>query len=168
MKKLLFVFAIGCSLHTMAQKTYLHCGKLIDAVSNTTLSSKTIVVENNKIVDVLDGYTAAGSNDKVIDLQDKTVMPGLMDMHVHMETQTKRNSASERFTKEPQDIAFQSVNYALVTLMAGFTTVRDLGGSRVNISLRNAINNGTTSVQGFIQLAGQLPLPADMQIQPMD
>ena len=43
-----------------------------------------------------------------------------------------------------QDVAFESVNYANVTLMAGFTTVRDLGGSGVNISLRNAINNGTT------------------------
>ena len=144
MNKFFLVFALLLSINLMAQKTYLHCGKLIDAVSNTTLSSKTIVVENNKIVDVLDGYAVPGANDKVIDLQNKTVMPGLMDMHVHMETQTKRNSVSERFTKEPQDIAFESVNYALVTLMAGFTTVRDLGGSRVNISLRNAINKGTT------------------------
>src|SRR5436190_12939903 len=144
MNKFFLVFALLLSINLMAQKTYLHCGKLIDAVSSTTLSSKTIVVENNKIVDILDGYAAPGANDKVIDLQNKTVMPGLMDMHVHMETQTKRNSASDRFTKEPQDIAFESVNYALVTLMAGFTTVRDLGGSRVNISLRNAINKGTT------------------------
>jgi imidazolonepropionase-like amidohydrolase len=144
MKKILFVFTLTISINAMAQKIYLHCGKLIDAVNNTTLSSKTIVIENNKIIDVLEGYVNAGTDDKAIDLKNKTVMPGLMDMHVHMETQTKRNSASERFTREPQDIAFQSVNYALVTLMAGFTTVRDLGGSRVNISLRNAINNGTT------------------------
>lgn len=144
MKKLFLVVTIAVSGKLIAQKTYLHCGKLIDAVSNTILSNKTIVVENNKIVEVLDGYAGAGANDKVIDLKSKTVMPGLMDMHVHLETQTKRNAASERFTREPQDVAFQSVNYAFVTLMAGFTTVRDLGGSRVNISLRNATNNGTT------------------------
>ncbi len=144
MKIFLFVFAITITINVTAQKTYLHCGKLIDAVNNTMLSNKTIVVENNKIIDVLDGYATPGANDKVIDLKSKTVMPGLMDMHVHIESQTKRNAASERFTKESQDVAFQSVNYAQVTLMAGFTTVRDLGGSRVNISLRNAINNGTT------------------------
>jgi imidazolonepropionase-like amidohydrolase len=66
-----------------------------------------------------------------------------MDMHVHLETETKRNATAERLLTEPQDIAFKAVNYARITLMAGFTTVRDLGGSRVNISLRNAVNNGT-------------------------
>lgn len=144
MRKIIFLLAIFIAIKSNAQKTYLHCGKLIDAVSNTILTNKTIIVENNKITDVQDGYTNPGANDKVIDLKNKTVMPGLMDMHVHMESQTKRNAASERFTKQPQDVAFQSVNYAYVTLMAGFTTVRDLGGSGVNISLRNAINNGTT------------------------
>ena len=65
-------------------------------------------------------------------------------MHVHLETETKRNATAERLLTESQDIAFKAVNYARITLMAGFTTVRDLGGSRVNISLRNAVNNGTT------------------------
>jgi len=144
MKKIFLAITVFFSLSVMAQKTYLHCGRLIDVMSNSMLNSKTIVVENNKIIDVLDGYVTPGPADKVVDLKNKTVMPGLMDMHVHIETQTKRNAVNDRFTREPQDIAFQAVNYALVTLMSGFTTVRDLGGSRVNISLRNAINNGTT------------------------
>ena len=108
------------------------------------LAEKTIIIEGNKIVEIKDGYATAGATDKLIDLKTKTVMPGLMDMHVHLESQTKRNAQSDRLTKEQQDVAFEAVNYAYVTLMAGFTTVRDLGGSRVNISLRNAINAGTT------------------------
>jgi len=129
---------------SVAQKTYIHCGKLIDAVSNKVLENKTIIVEGNKIIDIKDGFIAAGATDKLVDLNNKTVMPGLMDMHVHVETQTKRGASADRFLRQPQDIAFQSVNYVNTTLMAGFTTVRDLGGSGVNISLRNAINNGTT------------------------
>jgi len=144
MKKILLILFLFVSVNVSAQKTYIHCGKLIDAVSNTMLSQKTIIVAGNKIVDIKDGYINPAANDKLIDLKTKTVMPGLMDMHVHLESQTKRNSLADRLTTEPQDIAFQSVNYANTTLMAGFTTVRDLGGSRVNISLRNAINNGTT------------------------
>lgn len=144
MKQLLLLCAALLSINCMAQKIYLHCGRLIDAVSNTMQTGKTVVIEKNKIVDVLDGFAIPGTSDKLIDLKNKTVMPGLMDMHVHLEGQTKRNAAAERFIKLPQDAAFESVNYANVTLMAGFTTVRDLGGSGVNISLRNAINNGTT------------------------
>ncbi len=144
MRKLLPAFIAFLCMHAAAQKTFIHCGKLIDAVSNTTLSNKTIIIEGNKIAAVQDGYTAPGATDKLIDLTTKTVLPGLMDMHVHMEMQTKRNAQSDRFTAEAQDVAFQSVNYANVTLMAGFTTVRDLGGTGVNIALRNAINNGTT------------------------
>ncbi len=144
MRKLILVLAVFLSGYVTAQKTYIHCGKLIDAVSNILLSEKTIIVEGNKIVEIKDGYAIPGAADKLIDLKNKTVMPGLMDMHVHMESQTKRNAQADRLMKEPQDIAFEAVNYANATLMAGFTTVRDLGGSRVNISLRNAINNGTT------------------------
>lgn len=144
MKKILFLLSVFFSFNIAAQKTYIHCGKLIDAVSNVMQTEKTIIIDGNKIEDVKDGYITPGSGDKLIDLKNRTVMPGLMDMHVHIESQTKRNAEAERLMMEPQDIAFRAVNYAYTTLMAGFTTVRDLGGSRVNISLRNAINNGTT------------------------
>ncbi len=144
MRKLLLMMAVFLCNHILAQKTYIHCGKLIDAVSNTMLAEKTIIIEGNKIAEIKDGYVTVGATDKLIDLKTKTVMPGLMDMHVHLESQTKRNAQADRLTKEAQDVAFEASNYAYTTLMAGFTTVRDLGGSRVNISLRNAINAGTT------------------------
>ena len=91
-----------------------------------------------------DGYTKPGTGDNLIDLKNKTIMPGLLDIHVHLESETKRNAVADKLTTEPQDVAFMAANYAHTTLMAGFTTVRDLGGSRVNISLRNAINTGIT------------------------
>ena len=102
----------------------------------------TIIVEKNKIIGVQNGFTAPGTSDKSIDLKSKTVTPGWIDMHVHLEGETKKGNLADRFTLNPTDVAFESLKYANVTLMAGFTTVRDLGGSGVNISLRNAINKG--------------------------
>jgi len=141
------VFAIVISLLlfqiAFAQKTILQCGQLIDPKSMTIQKEMSIIVEGNKIVDVQKGYVqAADSNSKVIDLRNRTVMPGLIDMHVHLEDETNPNRYLQTFTMNPADYAFQSVVYAERTLMAGFTTVRDLGGSGVNISLRNAINKG--------------------------
>ena len=81
-------------------------------------------------------------NDIVIDLKDSTVMPGFIDLHVHIESEYNPEKYLNEFTAEESEIAFSSLKFAKRTLMAGFTTVRDLGGSGVNISLRNAINKG--------------------------
>ncbi|PYF77057.1 metal-dependent hydrolase family protein [Pedobacter nutrimenti] len=138
---LLSGLAMAC-LSAYAQQTILHCGKLIDVRNKKVLEAVSVVIEGNKITDVKSGYVEPGSADKVINLKNKTVMPGLMDMHVHLEGETKKGGVVDKFTKNPADIAFDSEGYARTTLMAGFTTVRDLGGSGVNIALRNAINKG--------------------------
>jgi len=75
-------------------------------------------------------------------LKDRTVMPGLIDSHVHLESETNPGAYLDRFVKNPGDVAYQALVYAKRNLLAGFTTVRDLGGSHVVISLRNAINKG--------------------------
>jgi len=141
-KSSLLVFVLLITLNLFSQKTYIWCGTLVDGVSEEPKKNMTIVVEKNKIITVQNGFTTAGTSDKTIDLKTKTVTPGWIDMHVHMEFETNPNRYVEVFTSNPADYAFQSVKYAEVTLMAGFTTVRDLGGSGVNISLRNAINKG--------------------------
>ena len=125
-----------------AQRTLIHCGKLIDGKGNTHLSEMTIVVEGNKIISIEKGYKTQAANDKLVDLKAKTVLPGLIDMHVHLEGEVSRNSQVERFTLNEADVAFRAARFARITLMAGFTTVRDLGGSGVNVALRNAINAG--------------------------
>ncbi len=130
------------ALCASAQTTYLHCGKLIDCVSNNAQPEMTIVVEGNRIKEVQKGYAKAPADAKVVDLKNKTVMPGLMDMHVHLEGESNPKSYEEKFRLNPSDVAYQAEVFGKKTLMAGFTTVRDLGGSGVNVSLRNAINAG--------------------------
>lgn len=131
------------NLQLVAQHTLIHCGTLIDGVSNNSRKEVTITIEDNKIIAVENGYKSGSSEDEVIDLRNYTVMPGFIDMHVHMESEASRMGYMKRFTQNEADKAFESTVYAKKTLMAGFTTVRDCGGSGVNISLRNAVNVGT-------------------------
>ncbi len=132
----------SCFFTAQAQKTYLYCGQLIDVEHLKVVKEKTIVVEGNKIVDVVDGYAKAGTNDKTVDLKNSTVMPGLMDMHVHVESETSPNRYLDGFTQNDADVAYAAMRLAERDLMAGFTSVRDLGGSGVNIALRKAIQKG--------------------------
>ncbi|GGI56633.1 metal-dependent hydrolase family protein [Winogradskyella haliclonae] len=141
MKALLKLFVFLFAISAFGQNTYLHCGKLVDTKSGKVLSEKTIIVSGNKIIEVVDGYLKPESGN-VIDLKSKTVMPGLIDMHVHIESETNPKKYLQAYTLNDADVAYNSLHYAEVTLMNGFTTVRDLGGSGVNVSLRNAINQG--------------------------
>ena len=142
MKIIVVVLFMFCATFVQAQKTFIHCGNLIDGKSNSAQAQMTIVVEGNKIVSVEKGFTKPGNDDKLIDLSKKTVMPGLIDMHVHLEGETNKDQNLQQFTLNEADIAFRSTVFAKRTLLAGFTTVRDLGGSGVNTALRNAINQG--------------------------
>jgi imidazolonepropionase-like amidohydrolase len=142
MKKLYFAFLLLFAQLAFGQKTYIQCGKLIDGISNSAQSQITIIVEGNMITGIEKGYVKGDASDKVINLQNKTVMPGLIDCHVHLENQGSKTSRIDGFTMTDADVAYQATVYAKRTLMAGFTTVRDLGGSGVNISLRKAIAKG--------------------------
>ncbi|MCD2260785.1 metal-dependent hydrolase family protein [Psychroserpens luteolus] len=143
MKKILQLAILLLTISVTGQNTYLHCGKLIDTKNGTVLTERTVVVSGHKIIAVENGYVAAeSSNDVVIDLKSKTVMPGLIDMHVHIEQEFGPKTRLERYVLNESDIAFNSVAYSRETLLSGFTTVRDLGGTGVNISVRNAIISG--------------------------
>jgi imidazolonepropionase-like amidohydrolase len=142
-KSALLLFLFNLMVITLfAQRTLIHCGSIIDGKNKQLLQQMTIVVEGNKITSIDNGFTKPGKDDKLIDLSKKTVMPGLIDMHVHIEDETNKDRLLNRFIKNEADIAFQSTVFAKRTLLAGFTTVRDCGGTGVNISLRNAINQG--------------------------
>jgi imidazolonepropionase-like amidohydrolase len=141
-KHLTILAALFMGFSIAAQTTYLHCGKLIDCASNEAKPEMTIIVEGNRIKDVVKGYAKAPADAKVIDLKSRTVMPGLMDMHIHIENESNPKSYEEKFRQNPSDVAYVAESFGMKTLMAGFTTVRDLGGSGVNVSLRNAINAG--------------------------
>lgn len=146
MKKLTFLLGVLLVVSTTAQQTIIHAGTLIDGTSDQSQSEMSIVIEGNKIVDVRSGYIKGKKDDKVIDMKNATVMPGWIDMHVHLEGESSPDRYLRTFTDNPSDKAYIAQEIALRTLKSGFTTVRDVGGSGVNVSLRNAINKGL--VQG--------------------
>lgn len=132
------------TLTLSGQEIYIHAGKIYDTNSGEISLEKTIIISNDKIKSIENGFKeSSDENIKIYDLTSKFVMPGLIDFHVHMESESGGpDKYISRFQDNKSDIAFKSSVIAKKTLMAGFTTVRDVGGSGVNISLRNAINNG--------------------------
>ena len=142
--KVIFVliFILFYIFPVQAQITYLHCGKLIDGKSEQVYKEMTIVVKGNLIEGVEMGYHKPGKDAQAIDLKNYTVMPGFIDLHVHIEKEFNKASYLLRFTNNEADIAFQAAKNAVTTLEAGFTTVRDLGGTGVNVALRKAIHKG--------------------------
>lgn len=144
-KSLLFLILLSHSL-IWSQQTYIHCGQLFDAQKAKFLGPHTIVVNGETIVSVSQGFQNPSSSEAtVIDLKTKTVYPGFIDMHVHIEGEYTPTQYLNKFQANDADVAFDAVKIAMRTLEAGFTTVRDMGGSGVNIALRNAINKGKVS-----------------------
>jgi len=139
MRLLLLTIFLSFSFSGISQTTYLHCGSVLDCKGNSAAKEQTIIIEKNKIQSIAKGYLEAPNDIIVIDLKDQTVMPGFMDMHVHIESQLSPGRYSEQFRISDADVALRATMYCERTLMAGFTTVRDLGGTGVNVSLRDAI-----------------------------
>ncbi len=128
---------------TAHARTLVHAGMLIDGRADTARRHVTIIIDGERIVDLADGFTAPAAGDTVVDLKSATVMPGLMDMHVHLSSEQSPTSYTERFYLNPADFALRATTYAKKTLHAGFTTVRDLGAAdKLNLSLRDAIAKG--------------------------
>ncbi len=142
MRSILITLCALCMITLNAQETYLHCGAILDVESGKKLNQKTIIISGKTITAIQDGFVEAVEGATVVDLKDKTILPGFIDMHVHIEGQSSPTRYIESFTLNEADVALRSTIYAENTLLAGFTTVRDLGGSGVNIALRNAINKG--------------------------
>lgn len=126
----------------MGQTTYIYCGKIFDSATGTIKKERTIIIDGEKITAIKKGFIALDEGIAVIDLKNKTVYPGFIDMHVHIESESNPKKYLARYQLNEADIAYDAAIYAKRTLMAGFTTVRDLGGSGVNIALRNAIAKG--------------------------
>jgi imidazolonepropionase-like amidohydrolase len=113
-------------LRTSGPISHDDAGRLIDVKSKKVLSEQTIVVEGDRILSVNSGYQMPAKEDKLVDLKNSTVMPGLMDMHVHIENQTSPTRFVDGFRDNEADVAYKALPYAHITLMSGFTTVRDL------------------------------------------
>lgn len=124
-------------------ETLIHAGRLIDGASDQVQNQVTVVIADGKVSAIKAGYAKPSDGDEVIDLRDYTVMPGLMDMHTHLMSQHHKKVYSDKFFMNEADFALRSVEYARITLLSGFTTVRDVGDNGTNsVSLRKAIDAG--------------------------
>ena len=137
-----FIFIVLFSSFNLFSSTIIYTSSYIDVLSGKVISNSSITIDDNKIISIDKGYIKVSKNDKLIDLRGLTVMPGLMDMHVHFGGEYQ--SKAERPVKvERETEAILATAHAYTTLKAGFTTVRQVGDSGlVAISLRDAIKNG--------------------------
>ncbi|HRN61232.1 MAG TPA: amidohydrolase family protein [Luteimonas sp.] len=133
--------AILAAPASAADPVALHCERLFDARAGKVLGEHTIVVEDGRIRSVLPGRAKLADGTASIVLAGRTCLPGWTDLHVHLGSQSSPQSYSEGFRLDPVDYAYRSVGYARKTLLAGFTSVRDLGGE-VAPHLRDAIQQG--------------------------
>ena len=121
----------------------IHAGTLLDRPGRTPRRNASLVVRGGKIVSVHDGFIEAPAGARVVDLRDRFVLPGLIDSHVHLDSDRAGNEGLlARFTESPQLGAYETLWNARKTLEAGFTTVRNLGDPGGTLALRDAIARG--------------------------
>ena len=134
------------SLSAFAQTTLIHAGELLAVPGERPLRMQTVVVEDGRIAEVVSGYADAadyGEDTIVIDMRRNFVLPGLMDMHVHLQGEMGPKRDTDRLKMSSQLMQMRSIHYAMKTLEAGFTTVRDVGSSEQEMyALRDAIEAG--------------------------
>ena len=141
MKKISLFLFLSIS-HFINADTLLHVGNLLDTNDGKVAKAVTIKIKGNKIAEITKGYATPKQNDEVVNLKQSYVLPGFMDMHVHL-AQEYVPKAERQSKIEPEYRALFAANAASKTLMAGFTSVRNVGdGGMETISLREAINQG--------------------------
>ena len=152
----LFLLIFLSSTSLFAQQTYIHAGQLLDGTGDNIRENVTIIINGNSIEAIENGFLEPGNETRLVDLSKQTILPGLIDMHVHLEGETNPNRYIETFTMDPEERALRSVMFAKRTLDAGFTTVRDLGGTGVNTALRDAIAKGYVNGPRIISVGKSL------------
>lgn len=137
------VLAAPAFAQSAPQITFVHAGRvLVDPASGKVETAKTLVVQNGKVVRIADGYVSEPGG-KVVDLKSRFVLPGLIDSHVHITSEQGPSSRLDEVTKSSAEQAMVGARYARKTLMAGFTTIADLGADNQAIfALRKAIALG--------------------------
>ena len=143
MKKInTYLFALFLMSNIAYGDTLIHAGKMIDGISVAVIENVTLRIKESKIQKIEAGFIDPDPNDTLIDLRDQTVLPGLIDTHVHLTGEYNENSRLKRLISNEADYALDSALYAKKTLEAGFTVVRNLGDTyNVTIALNKAIKS---------------------------
>ncbi len=138
----LSLLLLGAPPAAAEQHTVLKCGRLIDVETQALLDSQLVTIDSQRISSIRSGDQYEGDA-QVVDLSEYTCLPGLIDMHVHLMVALSAAYELEKVTLGAPDLAFLAAWNAQLTLMAGFTTVRDLGDrADVTVALRKAIAKG--------------------------
>lgn len=132
-----------CTVPAVASDTVIHAGTLIDAVSKSPLHRVSIIIHDDKIASVEDGFTAPVGA-RILDLSTATVLPGLIDCHVHISERlpSHGNNIEYLLTHSEIDRAMDGLVNARQMLQQGFTSARDVGGGDATVAIKNAINSG--------------------------
>src|SRR5210317_1600889 len=137
-----------------AEVTLIHAGELLAVPGQPPVREMTIIVEGDRITGVQRGF-AEVEGATVIDLSDRFVLPGLMDMHVHLQGELGPDNDRDTLKMSSQLMQMRSLHYAMNTLMAGFTTVRDVGSSSQEMyAMRDAIDRGWVDGPRIIAAGG--------------
>jgi imidazolonepropionase-like amidohydrolase len=135
--------------------TVIHAGRLLDRPGQAPRGPSTILVRDGRIAEVRDGHQPAPAGATLIDLRDRFVLPGLIDSHVHLDSDRAGNEGLlAGFTESRELSAYETLWNAQKTLQAGFTTVRNLGDRGATLALRDAIARGWASGPRIVD-AGQ-------------
>ena len=131
------------SAQDKAGTLFVQAGRLLaDPATGKVETAKTVVINGGKVTRIVDGYVSEPGG-KVVDLRDSFVLPGLIDSHVHLTGEQGPSSRLDEVTQSSADQAMIGAGFARKTLMAGFTTVADLGAENAAIfALRDGIKRG--------------------------
>ena len=142
-KSLVALCCAGMALQLNAQQTVINADAYLDVVSGKTIKNVAVVIDDNTIVEVgTQNKVKISSDANVINLAGKTLLPGFMDMHVHLTGDAEDNFLASKGNSIPRQTV-KAVKNAKKTLMAGFTTVRNLGAKGYSvIGVRDGINAG--------------------------
>lgn len=179
----LVLAALAASLVTSAsagEVSYVRAGRLIDPQAGKVLSDRLIRIESGKITAVT-AWTTPPKDGRVTDWSKLTVLPGLIDMHTHLVDDEQSENIAQPLMRSASEQAYVGAAHARATLMAGFTSVRDVGSWRAfsDVALRDAIEAGyvpgprmsvagayVTAPGGGGELTGLAPdvtIPAEMR-----
>ena len=151
------VAMFGAASAASAAPTYIHAGRLIAVPGKAVRGPSTIVVDQGRIQSVQDGIVAPPAGAIPLDLRDKTVLPGLIDSHVHLSSDRGGEAGLIAFVREePQMNALEAQMNGMKTLRAGFTTVRNLGDEGATLALREAIKRGWVQGPRIVDAASSI------------